>query len=235
MSGPIYFAIGDVHGLSDRLGHLHEAILDNIIREQSAARIIHLGDYVDRGPDSRGVIDRIIALERAFAGNPDIDVISLKGNHEEMMLSQIGGVSETWLGQGGRETLASYGVDPAGHRFDWADLLPQDHLDWLMNLPTLYHDAQRRMAFVHAGIDPHTFPACGEQVRMWTRSPGFTDIARWPDRPELAGLRVVHGHTPVNAPEIHPHRINVDTGAVYGGDLTAVMLAEGATPRFLRA
>jgi serine/threonine protein phosphatase 1 len=230
MAGPIYFAIGDVHGLSERLGDLHQAILDRISYEQSAARIIHLGDYVDRGPDSRGVIDRILALERQFAGNPLVDIISLKGNHEEMMLSQIGEATDAWLDQGGRETLESYGIEPETHMLDWADLLPTDHLDWLLSRPTLYHDRERRLAFVHAGIDPGAFPACNDNVRMWTRSPAFTDFHRWPERDALSGLVVVHGHTPLENALLAPHRINVDTGAVYGGALTAVMLKEGAIP-----
>lgn len=235
MAGPIYFAIGDVHGEAARLRELHEAILDRISFENRAARIVHLGDYVDRGPDVRGVIETIMALEQRFDRDPLIEVISLMGNHEEMMLNAVAGANEGWIDQGGRETLASYDIDASESADRWADLIPKEHLVWLLKLPTLFYDEPRRLAFVHAGINPETFPACSDEVRMWTRSARFTDIDRWPERRELAGLTVVHGHTPVETPELLPNRINVDTGCVYGGALTAVMLKEGERPHFLQA
>lgn len=234
MTGPIYFAIGDVHGEAQRLRLLYMAILDRIAFENRTARIVHLGDYVDRGPDSRGVIEAIMELERRFDRDPLIEVIALKGNHEEMMLSQIAGATDHWLEQGGRETLASYGVDADEHAHDWAELIPKTHLRWLSSLPTLLYDEPRRLAFVHAGVDPRTFPNCRDEIRLWTRSEAFTIDGEWPDRPELEGLTVVHGHTPVEEPEITDRRINVDTGAVYGGPLTAVMLKDGEAPSFLR-
>ena len=86
MAGLIYFAIGDVHGESRKLGELHAAILERIAFEGAPARIIHLGDYVDRGPDTKGVIERVMALEARFANDASISVKSLKGNHEQMML-----------------------------------------------------------------------------------------------------------------------------------------------------
>jgi serine/threonine protein phosphatase 1 len=234
MAGPIYFAIGDVHGELAKLRQLHDAILDRIAFEQRAACIIHLGDYVDRGPDSRGVIEAIIALQQRFDRDPLVDVRALMGNHEEMMLSDIDGATDNWLGQGGRETLASYGIDAQENAKEWANLIPREHLTWLMKLPTMYYDEPRRLAFVHAGIDPRSFPNCRDEVRMWTRARSFTEFENWPDRPDLKQLTVVHGHTPVNQPENLAHRINVDTGAVYGGALTAVMLKEGEAPSFLR-
>ena len=91
------------------------------------------------------------------------------------------------------------------------------------------------VAFVHAGIEPASFPDCADAVRLWTRSDRFFDHANWPEREELKNLLVVHGHTPRSyQPENFPHRINVDTGACFGGPLTAVMLKEGAEPQFLR-
>ena len=232
---PIYFAIGDVHGERARLQELYAAILDRIAFEKQPARIIHLGDYVDRGPDSRGVIDAVMELQQRYHQDPLVKVMALMGNHEEMMLSQIGGAGPHWLGQGGAETLASYGVDAREHAEDWADLVPREHLVWLMRLPTLHYDAPRRLAFVHAGVDPKTFPDCKDQVRMWTRSPQFTEFENWPARTELQHLTVVHGHTPTAAPEVFEHRINVDTGAVYGGALTCVVLKDGEKPWFLQA
>jgi serine/threonine protein phosphatase 1 len=236
MAGPIYFAIGDVHGELSKLKALHEIILDRIAVDNRAARIVHLGDYVDRGPDSCGVIQAIIDLQKRFDSDPAVEVIALMGNHEEMMLSEVGHASLHWLSQGGRETLASYGIDARAHAEDWADLMPREHLLWLLKLPTLFYDETRRLAFAHAGIDPKAFPNCRDEVRLWTRSEGFTERHRWPDRAELAGLTVVHGHTPTDGfePDAFAHRINVDTGAVYGGPLTAVMLKDDDAPSFLQ-
>jgi serine/threonine protein phosphatase 1 len=93
------------------------------------------------------------------------------------------------------------------------------------------------LAFVHAGIDPAKYPHCPDQLRLWTRSQAFFDSRNWPARPELAGLLVVHGHTPTEdfAAEVQKQRINIDTGACFGGPLTSVVLAPQEAPRFLSA
>lgn len=237
MAGPIYFAIGDVHGEADKLRQLHAAILDRIAFEGRAAKLIHLGDYVDRGPDSRGVVEQVIALEKRFDRDPAVEVVSLMGNHEQMMLdaydSEDGG---SWWSQGGAETADSYagGKDKGGA--DWRDTIPQQHMSWMRRLPAMVHDRERRLVFVHAGIEPAQFPEEDQRTYLWTRSERFFLQWQWPDREELKGLLVIHGHTPKSFdPEIYPHRINIDTGAVFGGPLTAVMLKDGARPEFLRA
>lgn len=237
---PIYFAIGDVHGESGKLDEMHAAILERLAWEKKqpgfdGARIVHLGDYVDRGRDSRGVIDAVMRFEARFAGDPDIQVISLMGNHEQMMLDWIDGDDPPragWLEQGGRETLESYGWSDGE---DWRAYVPQIHVDWLRKLPFTVVDDDRNLVFVHAGIEPALHPNNRPHALLWTRSASFFDDAKWPDRPELAGLRVIHGHTPTQEPELTMHRINVDTGAVFGGPLTAVMLKPGAEPMFIRA
>jgi len=238
MAGPIYFAIGDVHGESAKLAALHDAILDRVALERQPARIVHLGDYVDRGPDSRGVIDRVMALEKLLEGSSRIEVISLMGNHERMMIDSwdLTGDIGSWWSQGGAETADSYAGGPGMADATWRETIPKDHIWWLRNLLPIYRDPERRLCFVHAGIDPARFPDCPELIRLWTRSDRFFDHDRWPDREELKGLLVVHGHTPLSFdPEVFPHRINVDTGACFGGPLTAVMLREGDGPEFLRA
>ncbi|RYD95820.1 MAG: serine/threonine protein phosphatase [Sphingomonadales bacterium] len=235
MPPPIYFAIGDVHGEATKLRQLHGAILDRIAFEGQPAKIVHLGDYVDRGPDSRSVIDQIMALEQRFDGNRSVDVISLMGNHEQMMLDAYdaphaadGGM---WWEQGGAATTNSYGSTDT----NWRAAVPKEHISWMRRLPGLLHDTERKLVFVHAGIEPATFPQDDQRTYLWTRSERFFQQWQWPDRDELKGLMVVHGHTPKSFdPEIYPHRINVDTGAVFGGPLTAVMLKEGARPQFLR-
>lgn len=236
MPGPIYFAIGDVHGEADKLRQLHGAILDRIAFEGRPAKIVHLGDYVDRGPSSRSVIDQVMAFEKRFDGNPAIEVVSLMGNHEQMMLDayDAGPASEDgmWWSQGGEETAASYGA-PGGA---WREAVPKEHISWMRRLPGMLFDKQRKLVFVHAGIEPSTFPQEDQRTYLWTRSDRFFQQWQWPDRDELKGLMVIHGHTPKSHdPEIYPHRINVDTGAVFGGPLTAVMLKEGSRPEFLRA
>ncbi|MBI1188414.1 MAG: serine/threonine protein phosphatase [Alphaproteobacteria bacterium] len=236
-----YYAIGDVHGEAERLRALHDAILNDIAAHGWAAEIVHLGDYVDRGPDSRGVIAAVMALQATAAHC----VRALRGNHEQMMLDaydRFDNADMHWMMNGGAFAAESYGWREA-RGGDWRACIDKDHVAWLRGLPTLHCDDARKIAFVHAGIDPKTFPACSEEIRIWTRSQKFFDPGRWPARPELDGWLVVHGHTPTNdfRPQIvggdarQPRRINVDTGAVFGGALTCVVLAPDAAPRFLAA
>jgi len=240
MAGPIYFAIGDVHGEADKLRQLHAAILDRIAFEGHAAKIVHLGDYVDRGPDSRGVVDAVMAIEARFNRDPAIEVVSLMGNHEQMMLDAYDAASAEdaglWWAQGGAETADSYAGGVGKGDAGWRETVPKEHVSWMRRLPGVLHDRERRLVFVHAGIEPARFPDEDQRTYLWTRSDRFFLQWQWPDREELKGLKVIHGHTPKSFdPEIYPHRINVDTGAVFGGPLTAVMLKEGARPEFLRA
>ena len=241
MTHRTWFAIGDVHGEADKLAELHDAIFDRIAFEGGPAGLIHLGDYVDRGPSSRQVIDRIMKLETTSKADETLRIISLKGNHELMMLEAIAGGApgklSNWLLNGGRETLASYGVEDPDEAPSLFEVIPGEHIDWLRQLPTMLHVPDEALAFVHAGIDPRTFPDCSDEHHLWTRSRKFFDTGRWPDREELSGLTVVHGHTPTtdNQPKVMDRRINVDTGACFGGPLTAVMLQPGQAPQFLRA
>jgi serine/threonine protein phosphatase 1 len=242
MAGPIYFAIGDIHGEADKLAALHIAIRDRIAFENRAAVIVHLGDYVDRGPDSRRVIEQVMALERRFDNDPTIRVVSLMGNHELMMLDALDGdgsdrvYGDAWRASGGRSTIASY-VDKRDDAVEWKGAIPPEHVTWLRSRPAMLYDPTRKLAFVHAGIDPSEFPDCSDEIRLWTRSDRFFVDANWPDREVLKGLTVVHGHTPTDdsRPEVTFRRINVDTGACFGGPLTAVMLKDGEVPSFLRA
>jgi serine/threonine protein phosphatase 1 len=235
MKDTTYYAIGDVHGMADKLAALHRAIVQRIAGADGPSGIVHLGDYVDRGPDSRRVIDLILALMVSPPGGAVVR--ALRGNHEQLMLDAIDAPKDEadWFLNGGNATLTSYGV--SGVDENWRDAIDPDHVAWLRALPCLVRDEERRLAFVHAGIEPAKFPECGDETHLWTRSRRFFDTASWPRRDELGGLLVVHGHTPTDdyAPFANSRRINVDTGAVYGGPLSCVVLAPGAPPEFLFA
>lgn len=235
MTERIVYAIGDVHGEAEMLTALHERILADIAKENASALIVHLGDLVDRGPDSCGAVAAAMALAKAAPAG--VEVASVKGNHEAMMLAacQPDADRETvshWRLSGGEETIASYGGDPRSK--GWAAAIDPDHLDWLDALPTWLVDAERKLVLVHAGVEPATFPECDETIRMWTRTRRFFESYAWPA--PLAGWTVVHGHTPLDVPvpEVVGGRINVDTGAVFGGPLSAAVLAPGEAPRFLQ-
>lgn len=238
----VIYAIGDVHGMADHLKRLHETIFAH--HEAYHARrpisLVHLGDYVDRGEQSRGVIDAIRDLEHKAHRLESLTVHALKGNHEQMLLDALSGdpsALDLWLNNGGRATLRSY----KGRDQSLDDVLyhfPLVHRRWLEGLPSILHDETRKLVFVHAGVDPATFPDCPPQNYLWTRSMRFFDPTRWKDYPAMKGYRVIHGHTPTMGghPEIAGlnTRINVDTGAVFGGPLTAAIIADDLPLGFLK-
>jgi len=234
MSDLTYYAIGDVHGELGKLDELLHFIREDAMRRKAPHRIVFLGDLVDRGPDSRGVVERVMRL------TAEGEALAIKGNHEELMLHAYDKRESVgiywWAENGGDETIQSYML-ANGARDDFRDAIDKAHIDWLRTLPVMIRDEPRGLVFVHGGIDPKTFPDCSDEVRMWTRSHKFFDPGRWPERPELEGIRVVHGHTPTAdfKPHVNPRRINVDTGACFGGPLTAVVLAPAEAPRFLHA
>lgn len=194
----MYYAIGDIHG---QLELLKRIIIDIDKDEVNQPRkIIFLGDYIDRGPDSKGVIDLIMQLQEKRGKD---NVIALKGNHEDMALHDW----PLWINNGGQQTIMSYGEN--------ANDMSPAHKNWIRNLPT-YHETTHNI-FVHAGIDDQPFIPMDEQSNsflLWKRFP--TDY-----NPNIIKV-LVHGHTPRKQPEILPNRINLDTGAVFvGGALTA--------------
>lgn len=230
----VIYAIGDIHGEAERLKQMHDNIFErhNLLFPDQDKMIIHLGDYVDRGPDSAGVIEQIMALE----ARPDLSVINLRGNHEAMMLDGLSDAFPTarshWLKHGGAETLMSY--EEKGHA-----RVPNAHIDWLARCPFIHIERDRKMIFVHAGIDPEKHPEQTPEVYLWTRSPRFFDAASWSNR-SLFGWTVIHGHTPTKdgfpeTAQAHAGRINLDTGAVYGGRLTAGIFAPGAPVSYIYA
>ncbi|MCG8441850.1 MAG: serine/threonine protein phosphatase [Caulobacterales bacterium] len=233
----VFYAIGDVHGELELLAALHDAIFAHhgMCHGGLPATIVHLGDYVDRGPDSRGVVSRLMKLESQAARDESLDVVCLKGNHEQMMMDALavghGPAQSHWLQNGGEATAQSY-LNEGGEI-----VIDRAHLDWMRALPSLFVEPERRLVFVHAGIAPAVFPGCPEEVRLWTRARAFFDDAAWPRRPELEGVMVVHGHTPTDTfrPDESPRRVNVDTGACFGGPLTAAVLAPRRPVEYLYA
>jgi serine/threonine protein phosphatase 1 len=230
----IYCAIGDIHGELDRLQSLHGQVRAYAAEmlPDFALQFIHLGDLIDRGPNSCGVLDYLMEFEATTSPRP----ITLRGNHEQMMIEAHDGLDpqsaawRVWTMNGGAETMGSYaGVTP---------LAVARHLAWLESLPTIHEAPEAGLVFVHAGIDPDLFPDCGDRIRMWTRRREFMDPRCW-TAPGLRGQRVVHGHTPTqnSRPELAEggRRLNIDTGAVYGGQLTAAILRPGEPDLFFYA
>ena len=196
------YAIGDVHGCDARLATLHEAIAEDLLARPCAAPLLlHLGDYVDRGPDSRGVVVRLAAGD-ALAGVP---TVNLMGNHEATMLDAL-------------EALASWGGDPDAPRESWAGNVPRHHVTFMRDLALMHTEGG--YLFVHAGIRPGI--AIGHQVRQDLLSIRQAFLYSEAD----FGAVVVHGHTPKEAPVLRHNRIGIDTGAVFGGKLTCAVLEE---------
>jgi serine/threonine protein phosphatase 1 len=217
-AGRRIYAIGDVHGCLDRLVDLHWKIAADLAAFPVADSVlIHLGDYVDRGPDSAGVV----TLLAGTIAPPVSRRVDLKGNHEDLMLGALAGnrlTAGTWLDNGGEETLRSYGVamPPALRPEAWRTRVPPDHQHWLAGLDMTHREGS--YLFVHAGLRP------GVSIRnqspedmMWIREPFLSDRSR-------RDVVVVHGHTPSKGPEVLANRICIDTGAVMGGQLTCLVL-----------
>lgn len=212
------YAIGDVHGCAVALTTLHAAIADDLAaRPVASATLVHLGDYIDLGPDSAGVIERLLAPAPA----PRLRVVNLLGDHERMLLEAIGGdraAATDWLHAGGRTTLASWGLDPDLPREEWADAIPAPHLDFLQTLEPSYRDGD--YLFVHAGIRPNVPLETQTLDDMVTIRQPFLWTA------EPLGVVVVHGHSSAPAAAIEDHRIGLDTGAGTGGKLTCAVLED---------
>jgi serine/threonine protein phosphatase 1 len=220
------YAIGDIHGRSDLLHETIEHIDDDIRRRPIAHAVeIYLGDYVDRGPDSKGVIDQLAA--RLVQSN----AVCLRGNHEELMERFLRNPQTlpAWLKLGGMQTLASYGVDPrhdASHELHrrFSKAFPRAHQLFLKCLQPWI--ACGDYLFVHAGIRP-AIPFERQKLAdlLWIREDFLTSKRDH-------GKFIVHGHTPVPHPEVHTNRLNIDTGAWRTGTLTCTVL-ENASIQFL--
>ena len=208
------FAIGDIHGRADLLRTLLSAITDDA-EDTDSLMVVGLGDYIDRGPQSREVVDLLLGLDAI----PGLDTHFLMGNHERTMLDALGGAGASmtdWMISGGKEALASWGGSHEAPRETWASWVPADHTAWLAALA--HRHRLDGYLFAHAGVRPGV--ALDEQVPqdlMTIRNSFLYSEANH-------GAVVVHGHTPRGAPEVRHNRIGIDTGAVFGGELTCVVL-----------
>ncbi len=220
------YAIGDVHGCDDRLATLHAMVAaDLAARPVASPLLLHLGDYVDRGPDSAGVVARLAGGSPL----PGVPVVNLMGNHERTMLDALHGERASvtdWRISGGREALASWGLDADGDPAGWATGIPAAHLEFVRGL-ALHHRVGGYL-FVHAGIRPGVpFADQSADDLLRIRHAFLNSEADH-------GCVVVHGHSPTRGPVVRPNRIGIDTGAVFGRELTCLVL-EGDVLAFLQA
>ncbi len=215
--GQRVYAIGDIHGCLETLAILHARIAEDLAeRPVERSVLVHLGDYVDRGPDSAQVIQALLTGPAI----PGIEVINLMGNHEDMMMTAMtsGKLEDAthWLRNGGAETLLSWGIPRAVPHPEWAARIPSAELAFIRTLGLTHRVGP--YFFVHAGIRPGTaVSAQTKEDLLWIREPFLSSK-------KDHGAVVVHGHTPAREPAVRPNRIGIDTGAVMGGKLTAVML-----------
>jgi len=225
--GHFVAAVGDLHGRLDLLEELWPKI-DAASRVSSARHrtLIFIGDYVDRGHQSRALVDRLLE------GFPGFDTVFLKGNHDDTLLQFLADptIGDAWRNFGGLETLSSYGIAHAPEkswsqtRSEFAAVLPRAHLEFFKNLKL--HISIGDYLFVHAGIRPRVPLEDQSQTDLlWIREDFLESQANF-------GRVVVHGHTPTEKPVVRPNRIGIDTGAYMTGRLTALLLEE-RTRRFL--
>jgi serine/threonine protein phosphatase 1 len=229
-AGMRIFAVGDIHGRLDLLEAMHRRIAGDLASSPPEDwRIVHLGDYGDRGPHTSGVIAHLTARKQR-----DPRVITLRGNHDQSFLDFLGVGDRVRLFEryGGFETAASYGVTAdfsspeaaSATREALVAAMPADHLRFLADLPLFSELGD--FFFCHAGIRPGV-PLSEQDPHdlLWIRETFLND-------PRLHPKIIVHGHTPVAEPELMANRVDVDTGAYYSGLLTALVI-EGKEKKVL--
>lgn len=204
------FAIGDIHGCKSHL----DKMIDKLDINTEHDTLIFIGDYIDRGPDSRGVVDTLLDIRKNVK-----NVVCLMGNHEEMFLNYYreGRDEELFMHNGGLNTLISYGLAGAGKRYL---TIPDTHMEFFTTLRAYYE--KDHYIFVHAGLRPGIpMEQQDSDDLLWIRY-------EFINSPYDFGKIVIFGHTPLSltTPLINKNKIGLDTGAVYGGRLTCIELKE---------
>jgi serine/threonine protein phosphatase 1 len=228
--GVTAYAVGDIHGRIDLLDALLEKIADDARDDASSRRVlIFLGDYIDRGIGTFQVVERLSRLTEkgGFKIFRQFDIHFLKGNHEDCLIKFIdaGDNADSWMSNGGRETLISYGVGISGIggnltrlRRDLRAAIPDRHLEFFRTLDL--HHVEGDYFFVHAGIRPGVaLDAQDPFDMMWIRRDFLSCQADF-------GKIIIHGHSPNFRPVIKSNRIGIDTAAYYSDRLTALVLQE---------
>lgn len=223
MTAGTTFVVADIHGRLDLLELALERISSAAPSNRGARTVVFTGDYIDRGPQSRQVIERLMAGPPA-----GWRWVCLKGNHEDMLVVTCGGHvgPDWWIDNGGCATLRSYGARGTDRDAILA-AIPAEHVRWATELPTLHQDRHR--IFVHAGVDPALpLDRQGDDIRLWMRN----------ECPLGHGNHhVVHGHTPHrDGPRVTAGRTNLDTGAFFTGRLVVAVFDDelaGAPVRFI--
>ncbi len=224
------FAIGDIHGCLNELTSIHKKILTHDKFDVKNDLLIYLGDYIDRGKNSKGVVDQILKLKKN-----NIKAINLMGNHEEFLLDFLFNKKnniKNWLDFGVDQTFKSYDIEIVEFIKDgfndvvidklrtvFLDKIDSNHIDFFKNLETNY--STEKYFFVHAGIDPKKklFDQDKKDF-LWSRSSEFFH------KDFTAEKIIVHGHTPEQDSINYPYRINIDTGCYFSGKLTSVCLSD---------
>jgi serine/threonine protein phosphatase 1 len=200
--------IGDIHGCHSSLTLLLQKVLHR------ADTLVFLGDYVDRGARSKEVVATILSLYKTHPR-----VVPLMGNHDFLFLQHLtGGDSNLFLQVGGLQTLASYDLTPSASPAERMKHVPSEHIGFLRSLPLFWED--QHAVYVHAGLQPHRhLSQQTAQWCLWSRESFLLSTYNF-------GKPVVFGHTVVPKPYLTADKIGIDTGAVYGGQLTALLLPE---------
>jgi serine/threonine protein phosphatase 1 len=211
------YAIGDVHGHRDKVCALHDLIQQDLTnRPVQNGVLIHLGDYINQGPDSAGVLDHLIALRL-----PGLRVINLLGDHERLLLDAIDGdraAATDWLWAGGQQALASWHLPADLPRDAFAAAFPPDHVAFLRSLVLTHQEGD--YLFVHAGLRPGVpLKDQSRDDQVMIRQPFLSTEAPF-------GPIVVHGHSSTPQVPILSNRIGLDTGAGIGGRLTCAVFEE---------
>jgi len=225
-----YFAIGDIHGCLSQLTSLHKKILTHESFNVREDLLIYLGDYIDRGKNSKQVIDQILKLKK-----DKINIVNLLGNHDQFLIDFLINKNnniKNWLNFGADQTFRSYNIEIVEFikdgfenkvidrlRDHFLNNIEESHIDFFKKLELIY--STKNHIFVHAGINPQK--KLSEQTKedyLWSRSREFFN------KNFKSEKIVVHGHTPEENIVSDPFRINVDSGCYFSGKLSCVCLTD---------